>query len=125
MDKRFLWGFVLVPLALVGFFEGIRLNRSEPVETAPMLVLSDFQRCHLMVKYSLTKEGAKFFPRTCKEARDLFATTGTTLPLMLANTEIEYDQGKVVTIRGQTSEGLWYQVDTRYGRNLKVVPVTR
>jgi hypothetical protein len=125
MNKRFLWGFVLVSLALVGVIEGIRLNHSEPVETAPMLVLSDLQRCHLMVQYSLKKQGAKFFPRTCRQARDIYATSHMAIPLMLAATEIEYDQGKVVTIRGQTSEGRWYQVDTRDGRNLKVVPVTR
>jgi hypothetical protein len=119
MNRKFLWGFVLIPLALIGLVDSIRRNNwTEFRETAPMMDLSMFKICDYNIKVAQARFGMSYKPKTCSEIK-------TSTPAMFKASEIIYEGNNVVGIRGQSLEGQLYQVDTRDKRMIRVVPVDR
>jgi hypothetical protein len=120
MNRNLLWGVVLIPLALIGIAESFRMNSAGNVQTAPTLVLQVFKNCDMLLQTqrSMSKLGMKYQPKTCTEVDPILAT-------QLPQSEIEYERNQVVTMRGKTVDGNWYQVDLRDANTIKVVPVDR
>ena len=119
MNRKFLWGFVLIPLAVVALIDNLRNDPPQLRETAPTLTLGLFKICATNIAISRSQLGEDYKPKSCRTIKGI-------APVFFKDSEIVYEGNKVVAIRGQTlDDGKWYQVDTRDDRYLKVVPVNR
>ena len=119
MNRKFLWGCVLIPLAVVGLIDSLRNNPPELRETAPILTLGLFKICATNIAISRAQLGEDYKPKSCRTIKEV-------APALFKDSEIVYEGNKVIAIRGQTlDDEKWYQVDTRDDRFLKVVPVNR
>jgi hypothetical protein len=119
MDRKFLWGFVLIPLAIVAVIDNLRNDPPQLRETAPTLTLGLFKICATNIAISRRQLGEAYKPKSCRTIKGI-------APVFFKDSEILYEGNKVIAIRGQSiDDEKWYQVDTRDDRYIRVVPVNR
>jgi hypothetical protein len=112
--KNYFFGFVLLPLALFAIISKAK-DAISFQETAPLLVIANFEECLLNLNKSFFLFIGKQRPKKCSDLKNGYIS-------MFKDSKILYESNTVVGIQGQDPQTKrWYQVDTTDERYIRVV----
>jgi hypothetical protein len=112
--KNYVFGFVLLPLALFAIISKAR-DAISFQETAPLFVIANFEECLLNLNKSFFLFIGKQRPKKCSDLKNGYIS-------MFKDSKILYEGNTVIGIQGQDPQTKrWYQVDTTDERYMRVV----